>query len=379
GAAGGGAAGGGAGGSGGGPACSGTTCGTGCSCVSGMKHETACGDGSDNDGDTQLDCADLADCTGQACGTGCTCAAGLKKETACGDGADNDGDLKIDCADPDCVGTGTESCTDGVDNTCDRAIDCGDVKCMGNAACANLQDGKACRTDAQCAGGRCNSEAIAGVPNGSCTNAVSCTVGSANTGCNGGQCVAGGGFNVCRPKCTGTGLGTTGRCRPGFACSDVDSNTGNNNNVCIALCSSDAECEGSGTGYGCNPFSKLCESKDKGKKKYGQGCSVSTDCESGICLTGVDNPGGYCVGLCRGDSKNCAPNGLCNFNSTYGDNVAVCYQGCSASSECRVTTYTDYACLNIGAGKACDCYHYNEGCFGDRDCCSGSCTFGSCD
>lgn len=120
----------------------GTSCGSGCVCQVGVKTESACTDGSDNDSDGAIDCADL-DCgaavcidtnpctldacqpdgactheaeTGASCGAGCACLSGVATETACGDGADNDGDSAKDCQDADCpacVG-GTTCCDTGV-------------------------------------------------------------------------------------------------------------------------------------------------------------------------------------------------------------------------------------------------------------------------
>src|SRR5205085_4014995 len=72
--------------------------------------ESRCRDGSDDDGDTLVDCAD-PDCAGvPAC-----------VESRCDDGADEDGDTLADCADPDCTSAGNcDADADGVAN----AVDC---------------------------------------------------------------------------------------------------------------------------------------------------------------------------------------------------------------------------------------------------------------
>lgn len=107
-----------------------------------------CGNGLDDDGDDQLDCAD-ADCgvascndgnpctidfcrlsdgscehtpvaAGTTCGTGCMCnAAGEPVEIVCGDSTDNDGDQLVDCMDPDCAECqgATVCCPDGACRT----------------------------------------------------------------------------------------------------------------------------------------------------------------------------------------------------------------------------------------------------------------------
>jgi hypothetical protein len=319
------------------------------------------------------------DCNGAACGAGCACGGGTKKELNCTDGMDNDTDGKSDCLDSDCVGAGTEICTDGVDNTCDKAVDCGDSKCVGNAACTNQNDGFGCTADNQCKGGKCLTEAATGLANGACSNAVTCSV-SAQTGCNGGMCAETGTFDTCRMRCTGTGLAGTvgaGRCRPGYACIDTDTNTGNATSYCYPLCNTDADCSGSGANYGCNPWSKLCQLKDKGMPKYGAACTNGTQCESGICT--LNYPGGMCFGLCTGNLKTCGTGGVCYYYASYGDNIGECYQGCTASAQCRGAPLT---CQNKGQGNICVCGQVGEDCSANSQCCSNSCTgafFPTCD
>ncbi|MFZ5471046.1 MAG: hypothetical protein ACOZIN_16590 [Myxococcota bacterium] len=327
-----------------------------------------CNDGLDNDNDQLTDCQD-PDCTGASCGAGCECAGGTKKEINCSDGINNDGDGQTDCADSDCVGAGTELCNDGADNTCDRAIDCGDSKCAASPLCQNQTDGKPCTSNSQCAGGRCLTEAASGAPNGVCSNSVSCNV-TAQTGCNGGICVESGAFDVCRARCTANGLMATGRCRQGYACFDADTNTGNDNNHCLPLCASDADCSGSGASYGCNPWSKLCESKDKGLGKYGAACTSDSQCESGRC--GLSFPGGICYGLCTGSAKSCGGDGVCYFYASYGDNIGECDDGCTVSGQCRGAPYT---CQDFGQGSICYCRLLNDPCTLDSQCCSGDCDF----
>lgn len=342
--------------------------------------ETNCADNIDNDGDNLTDCDD-PDCVGLTCGMGCRCALNRKTEIACSDGSDNDGDGLIDCADPDCQGAGTEICNDGIDNTCDRAIDCGDSKCSGSPQCAGLADGRPCLQDAQCAGGRCLTEAAFGIPNGMCTNASSCTTGT-NAGCNGGICLTGATMNNCWPRCTGTGLSGPGACRAGFICTDPDSNTSNNNNYCSIGCAADAECSGGGSGYGCNPWSKRCGIKDRGLGKYGAACTSHAQCETNQCLTGPTAPGGYCAGVCRGDTRNCAPGGHCDFVPSAGDNWGMCFQSCQTTSNCR--TSENYKCWGPSSAPngVCICLAPGELCSVNSDCCSGSCRgtfFPTCD
>ncbi len=79
-----------------------------------------CADGRDNDGDGRIDCDDT-DCTVPECAEDC------------GDGRDNDADGAEDCSDTDCnVPECVELCADGRDNDADTAVDCDDPDCDGN-------------------------------------------------------------------------------------------------------------------------------------------------------------------------------------------------------------------------------------------------------
>lgn len=104
-------------------------------CVAGQcvrRKEITCDNGTDDDSDTFVDCAD-SDCNSLPCGTGCTCLGGKKAETDCNngvsdEGADDTANL-VDCADPDCD---SRSCGAG-------CICLSGVK--GEADCTNTVDG----------------------------------------------------------------------------------------------------------------------------------------------------------------------------------------------------------------------------------------------
>jgi hypothetical protein len=95
----------------------------------GLESEV-CDDGSDNDGDGDVDCAD-SDCQDEAaCGS----------ESDCADGVDNDADGATDCDDADCAddavcGSQDEDCSDGEDNDEDGDVDCEDADCADDPAC----------------------------------------------------------------------------------------------------------------------------------------------------------------------------------------------------------------------------------------------------
>jgi hypothetical protein len=140
-----------------------------CVCNATSPNEAVCGDGSDDDCDGEVDCAD-PDCLNDACvvsggsigacssGGSCVCTPTGATEGVCNDGRDNDCDGSVDCFDADCAAqacqsasgagvcnasacvaqgcTKTEdpsemSCGDGLDNDCDLAIDCDDSNCSG--------------------------------------------------------------------------------------------------------------------------------------------------------------------------------------------------------------------------------------------------------
>ncbi len=126
-----------------------------------------CGNGTDDDRDGLVDCADR-DCANDAactqrccfdtianqcvtsccqngaclgncyCGTAwCTRCAGGGTETQCGDGVDNDGDGFVDCRDPDCASSATcaparEVCSNGQDDDGDGLVDCADSDCAAD-------------------------------------------------------------------------------------------------------------------------------------------------------------------------------------------------------------------------------------------------------
>jgi hypothetical protein len=153
----------------------------------------------------------------------------------------------------------------------------------------------------------------------------------------------------------------------------------NGDNFCQILCTSDVECAGSDGGYGCNPWSTRCATKNQNLLKYGAACTANTQCETGLCALGPSFPGGYCAGFCRGDLPVCAADGACAYFSTYGDNVGGCFDLCTAppvlnNTQCR----NGYQCRTRGAATFCACGVAGELCAAGTDCCSGTCNGSSC-
>ncbi len=167
-------------------------------CQTEVLPETDCSDGVDNDSDGQMDCddSDCANATAcqPVCGNGSVengeecddgnntagdgCSADCQQETGvedCRNGTDDDFDGLVDCADPDCTGdpacnptpmcgngiveageecddansvwcdgctntcmnqpTVETNCGDSNDEDCDGAIDCADTDCIGAPGC----------------------------------------------------------------------------------------------------------------------------------------------------------------------------------------------------------------------------------------------------
>lgn len=345
-----------------------------------------CDNRADDDADGKADCLD-PDCFGdphcahESAGGGASSSGDDDGGSAGGGGGSSDaGGGAGGDDDAGCPGQAKEDCTNGRDDNCDLAIDCEDSVCALDPACATLLDGAPCRSDGQCAGGKCLSEITTGAPGGACSNAAPCTP-ETGAGCHGGRCAPPslGAPARCLAPCTGTGLGPTDTCRAGYACSDVDSDADNDTNVCVVSCTADAECEETGAGYGCNPWSKTCTQKDRGRLRYGAACTKDDDCETSLCFTGDDWPKGYCAGPCRGDLAQCAANGTCYHLASWKDNVGTCYQSCTADDdECR--TADNYACWSVGAPqKICSCQSKGAVCLYNTDCCSGSCTLLECE
>jgi subtilisin-like proprotein convertase family protein len=95
------------------------------------EFDVECRNGTDDDNDTLIDCAD----------SNCAADPFCLPESVCNDGVDQDFDTLTDCLDPDCNGVsgcefGTElSCFDGINNDGDGATDCFDPDCSADPNC----------------------------------------------------------------------------------------------------------------------------------------------------------------------------------------------------------------------------------------------------
>ena len=68
----------------------------------------------------------------------------------------------------------------------------------------------------------------------------------------------------------------------------------------------------------------------------GSACNADSDCETGLCVTGL--PGGYCSNVCT-SADDCGPNGSC-WN--LGQPQQLCLLNCAGDNECR--TGEGYVC-----------------------------------
>ena len=121
------------------------------------ETEVICNDGTDNDNDGLIDCAD------QDCNVDIDCQSPTY-ETDCADTIDNDNDNFIDCADSDCIGDAAclpvneTNCIDQLDNNVNGLIDCDDPDCSDDQACTSTcgAKGEACATGDDCCSGLCH-------------------------------------------------------------------------------------------------------------------------------------------------------------------------------------------------------------------------------
>lgn len=322
-------------------------------------------------------------CTNDAqCATGQTCAGGSCGSSANGASCEKGGD----CASGFCV--------DGV---------CCNVECSGACVSCNQTGsvGHCQYIAADLPDPDCNAQDRKTCGNtGLCDGQGSCTVYPADTVCAPSSC-AGlvenaprtcDGKGVCRdaqlvdcaPFICGNGACTT-------TCDPKDANTCENGHACVA----------SGSGYAC------------GKRKNGQSCPDSSQCESGFCVDGVCCES-ECTGACRScnltgspgkctnvaigstdprktcndkGAASCSTNGKCDGNGacqTYSQGTecggATCSAGaytppstCNAAGQCvasRSRTCSPFVCN----GTACF-----DRCSSDQQCAAGSfCVNGSC-
>lgn len=221
----------------------------------------------------------------------------------CGNGSDDDGDTLIDCADPDCNATPCDDgqfCTvndtcqagtcGGLPNGCSDGEQCTSDSCDENAdACihtpqtgTSCEDGNFCTSGDLCQNGSC----IAGAAP-SCDDGNSCTADSCNEGSN---------------SCDHTALADETPCDDGAFCTEGDACTAG---ACIGgparNCADGSSC----TVDTCDENADAC---------VHDGTSLEgTTCDDGLFCTG---PGAETCqsGVCAGTSRDCADTNPCTVD-----------------------------------------------------------------
>jgi hypothetical protein len=363
-----------------------TDCFTGDTCQGSVCTPPAtCYDGTQDDGETGLDCGGpcLA-CPGTACTSNVTCASSFCGGPAsdrsclpatCDDGTEDNGETGIDCGGPCLFACNLQTCgkdTDCLSGICDAHVS--PAVCVAVATCFDgTQDGV--ETDVDCGGGACP---LCG-PEKGCAQDSDCISPDA--------CVNG----VCAPAAScydeaqdfgETGVDCGGPCLscPGTACT---SNASCASNICTQ-------------GRGCVPTSCTDNQQDNGETGIDCGgpclacltdsCTANADCLSGLCAgvstattcvpatcddgtqdgdeAGVDC-GGSCVIGCTGET--CTVNADCAAQGVCFQNVCVpahCTDGAQDSDETAVDC--GGSCLGcLGAT-----------CSSNAACASGLCTQG---
>src|SRR5436190_1403299 len=323
-------------------------------------------------------------CQKYALGTPCapaTCASGtttLVRQSAC-DGAGT-------CITPAATSCFPYRCGASVCNsTCSADADCAPPAACIGGSCGLKPNGASCGTGLECLSGQCAqgvccatacsascvSCALAGnegtctpVPAGGtdpknqCTDqgASSCgTTGfcagngtcqryAAGTQCVGPSCPLGMSTATLARTCDGAGL-----CRPAMTLSCGSYTC--NGTTCTAACGSDADCSPG----------NICMAGACGKKRLGQQCAASAECDSGNCVEGVccssqvcgtcqscNVPGlaGLCTPVPLGDMEphnGCSPNPPCGRNGTC-DGAGACRfapaGGTCGAASCSGSTFT---------------------------------------
>ncbi len=300
----------------------------GCDAGTGVE---ICGDGIDNNCNTQVDCAELS-CAMMGCGTNgrvctglmCVCGGGGTPEASeltCNDMRDNDCDGQFDCADSTCSGrtcgangrtcsgtsctcggnggtaqTNESLCADTRDNDCDGLTDCADSQCAGQTCGAN---GRSCSgTTCACSGNggtaQTNESLCSDTRDNDCDGLTDC----ADSQCAGQTCGANG-RSCSGTSCACSGNGGTAQTNESL-CSDA------RDNDCDGLVDcADSQCAGLGCGANgrtCSGTSCTCSGNGGAAQATETSCSdgFDNDCDGLIdamdpsCMT-APLDGGYTV------------------------------------------------------------------------------------
>ncbi|MBJ95555.1 MAG: hypothetical protein CMP23_13920 [Rickettsiales bacterium] len=365
--------------------------------------ELYCANGSDDNADGQVDCAD------PTCGGNPNCGGTGPED--CSNGTDDDGDGDVDCADQNCSGlpsnpTGLPhgtcelpieaTCDDGFDNDGNGAADCGnasdgsggflpaDPQCNGSPAC---QGGEATFNGATCDSSSCIN-CNDGNDNDGDGNA-DCGGASDNSGnplpadpsCEAISGVCGGG-GVCDGSWSGEEDASGAGCDDGcdndgdgmIDCDDDDCCVGPNPDCANASqCNSggggggEMDCLASGTcpGSATDPNAHPCEDGLDNDNDIGQG-GGGVDCNDADC-TQMDPTTGYSAFIGCGDEQACTS--LPTNHALYcadpcadgvdndGDGTVDCSdQDCAAEAHCMPTGEGTTDCHDFDLQQCFECF-----------------------
>lgn len=197
----------------------------------------------------------------------------------------------------------------------------GDEVEPGCGAKGQSPDGAGCTCTSDCAtaaqGTVCLNEFTTGVPQGLCAHDC-----AEDSDCNPGYlCTEG----VCGPRCA-----TSEECGVGRSCDDLP----NDVRACTFLCDEDSDCS---VGV-CNLYSSRCV---RGDLPSGGGvaaaCTESSQCKSGVCLSGA------CFARCDASAQRCPDSATCV--------EGLCLVPCATSADCEGLGTP--SCEDVGIGKVC--------------------------
>ncbi len=390
----------------------GDACSSGRECLSGLCFDPRalpedCNDGIDNDGDGDVDCADL------------DCFSACFEEHDCGDGIDNDGDGAIDCADGDCDSRCNyeSNCSDGVDNDGNGLVDCDDPDCSWSCGlvendCSNGRDDDGdgftdctdddcrwysiCRenaSDAQCSDGTDNDgDGFTDCADPDCRwNAPCNTINHEGLGaadlCSDGLDNDGDDLVDCDdPGCAAVPACMERFCDGGNCCADGVDNDGDGRADCLDVdCASDPACNEAGR---CSDG--LDNDGDRLVDCFDDDCWDAPNCNESrcaggdCCADGIDNDGDGGIDCVDSD---CFGSGACNEQVCTGGNC--CGDGVDGDGDgkvdcddddCRYSSscyefWCDDGLDNDNDGKT-DCE--DESCFGNSVCAANIC-FEACE
>ncbi len=336
--------------------CAFVTCPAGTLCTLGSCIPTRCGSTSCPPGAVcnGSQCQDTT-CAGLLCGSGeccvrsaCTqCAA---TETSCSNGTDDDGDGLVDCADSDCV---LQACNDA--DQCTSGETCSaDGKCRGGSASVCTGARQCQLSPGYCANGTCSYSPAPG--SSSCDDANPCTL---NDVCKSGECS--GVLKRCTTppgscfEATGS-CGASGACEytpraAGAPCDDHDS------------CTTGERCDGDGA---CTPGEKkacaspgLCEKPagtcSSGSCSYLADTGAACEVDGNPCTRGVCQSNKTCVeakapdGTVVNGPEVCCAGSTVNISSTK-EHCGGCGTKCEKSNLCvPVTRNLDGSAMSCSA------------------------------